>query len=122
MIGLITDQVEIESSQGWERSVYHCEKRRRVPTVISCPACLAHHPSLSQFQNAYREWVEAGLSRDIVRREDRCSEPARGLVEQVKNELGSRAQHREVTVADGLYLLREPVPRYEDHFDRETRL
>ena len=86
--------------------------------------CLAHHSSLSQFQKAHREWVEAGSSGDIARRDDRWSESiaagSEGFVEQVKNELGFRAQHRQVSVADGLYTLREPVPPYGDHFDREN--
>jgi hypothetical protein len=38
----------------------------------------------------------------------------------VKNELGFKAQHREVFMADGLYTLREPVAPYGDHFDREN--
>jgi hypothetical protein len=40
------------------------------------------------------------------------------FIEQVKIELGLRAQHRQLAVADGLYTLREPVPAYGDHFDR----
>ena len=69
---------------------------------------------LEEFQKAHREWVEAGSSGDIARRDDRWSESiavgSEGFVEQVKNELGSKAQHREVLVADGLYTLREPMP------------
>jgi hypothetical protein len=41
----------------------------------------------------YREWVEAGLSGDMTRREDRWSESievgSEKFVEQVKNELGA---------------------------------
>ena len=88
------------------------------------PGLVWHLPSLSQFQKAHREWVEAGSSGDIARRDDRWSESiavgSEGFVEQVKIELGFRAQHREVLVADGLYTLREPVPPYGDHFDREN--
>jgi len=36
--------------------------------------CLAHHPSLSRFQKAHREWVEPGLSENIAGRNDRWSE------------------------------------------------
>jgi hypothetical protein len=76
-----------------------------------------------EFEKAHVEWVEAGLSAD-VRDETIWSESiavgSEGFVEQVKNELGSRAQHRQVAVADGLYTLREPVPLYGDHFDREN--
>jgi putative transposase len=53
------------------------------------------------------------------RRVDRWSESIAvgsvGFVEQVKIELGFRAQHREVLVADGL-----PVAPYRAHFDREN--
>jgi hypothetical protein len=42
-----------------------------------------------------------------------------GFVEQVKNELSFRAQHRQASMG-GLYALREPVPPYGDHFDREN--
>jgi putative transposase len=80
---------------------------------------------LSQFQNACREWVEAGLSGDIARRDDRWSESIRvgseEFVEQVKNEFGFRAQHREVFMADGLDGLREPVSPYGEHLDRKMR-
>ena len=71
---------------------------------------------LENFQKAHREWVEAGLSGDIAGRDDRWSESlavgSEGFVEQVKNDLGLRAQHRQVLVADGLYTLREPAPPY----------
>jgi hypothetical protein len=87
-------------------------------------AICSHDRSLSQFQEAHREWVEAGSSGDIARRDDRWSASitvgSERFVEQVKIELGLRAQHREVLVADDLYTLREPVPPYGDHFDREN--
>ena len=79
---------------------------------------------IREFQKAHREWVEAGLSGDIAGRDDCWSESlavgSEGFVEQVKMELGFRAQHRQVAVADGLYTLREPVPPYGDDFDREN--
>jgi hypothetical protein len=43
-----------------------------------------------------------------------------GFAEQVKNELGFRAQHRSVSVADGLYTLRRAGLPYGDHFCREN--
>jgi hypothetical protein len=62
--------------------------------------CLAHHPSLPQFQRVNREWVKAESSGDMAQPDDRWSEAIAvgsvGFVEQVKNELGFRAQHREV--------------------------
>jgi hypothetical protein len=41
-----------------------------------------------------------------------------GFVEQVKNELRFRAHHLQASVTDGFYILREPVPTYDDDFDR----
>jgi putative transposase len=86
---------------------------------------LAHHPSLSQFQKAHREWVEAGSSGDITRRDNLWSESiavgSEEFVEQMKIELGLGAQHREVFMADGLYTLREPVLPYGEHLDRKMR-
>jgi hypothetical protein len=68
--------------------------------------------------------VEAGSSGDIARRDDRWSESiavgSERFVEQVKNELGFRAQHRQDAVGDGLCTLREPVPPYTDHVDSEN--
>jgi hypothetical protein len=42
------------------------------------------------------------------------------FVEQVKIELGFKAQHRQVAVADGVYTLRETEQPYGDHFDAEN--
>jgi hypothetical protein len=75
---------------------------------------------LPQFQQAHREWVEAGLSAAIARRNDHWSETIavgrEGFVERRENELNFKAQHR----PGGLYILREPVPPYGDHFDSEN--
>jgi len=80
--------------------------------------------TLLTYSGAQLQWVDAGLSENIAGRDDRWSESivvgSEGFVEQVKIELGLRAQHRRVLVADGLYTLREPVPPYGDHFDREN--
>jgi hypothetical protein len=54
---------------------------------------LEHHASLSQFQKAHREWVEAALRGDIAGPDHRWSESiavgSEKFVEQVKNELGA---------------------------------
>jgi hypothetical protein len=71
---------------------------------------------IREFQKARREWTEAGLSIEMVRRDsESITVGSEGFVEQVKNELGFKVQHRQ----DGLYTLREPVPPYGDHFDRK---
>jgi hypothetical protein len=65
----------------------------------------------------YLRWLGAD-------QEDRWSESiavgSEGFVGQVKNELGFQSTQRPVSVADGLYSLREPVPPYSDHFDRRN--
>jgi hypothetical protein len=95
----------------------------RQPSFRARPR-LAHHHRCHNFKRVNREWVEAGSSGDIARGDERWAESiavsSEEFVEQVKNELGFRAQHREVLVADGLYTLREAVPSYGDHFDREN--
>ncbi len=67
----------------------------------------------------------AESSGPIARRDDRWSEPiavgSEGFVEQLKIELGSREQNRQVALADGLYTLREPVPSSGDHFNSILR-
>jgi hypothetical protein len=44
---------------------------------------------IREFQKAHREWVEAGSSGDMARRDDRWSDSiavgSEGFVEQVKN-------------------------------------
>jgi hypothetical protein len=81
--------------------------RHLVPGLVSRIAHRYHN-----FQKADREWVEAGSSGEIVRRDERWSESiaagSEGFVKEVKNEWASE---RNLTrfVADGLYTLREPV-------------
>jgi REP-associated tyrosine transposase len=91
------------------------------------PGLVWHITIVVAISKTYREWLEAGSSGDIARRDDRWSESiavgnSEGFVEQVKNELGFRAQHREVLVADGLYTLREPLPPYGPISIRKMRL
>jgi putative transposase len=81
-------------------------KRYRVVDLLEVSE-LCGFADIREFQKARREWVEAGSSGDIARRDDRWSDSiavgSAGFCEQVKNELGFRAQHREVSVADGEY-------------------
>ena len=80
--------------------------------------------SVTEFQKAHREWVQTTWSRDTVAREERWSESiavgSEGFVEQVKLELGLKAQYRQVAAADGVYTLREPSSPYGDHFATEN--
>ena len=79
---------------------------------------------IPKFQKAHHEWVEAARSEDTAARDDRWAESSavgsESYVEQVKVELGFRAQHRQVAVADEGYTLRERAQPYGDHFGREN--
>jgi len=69
-------------------------ERYRVVDLLALSK-LCGFDDIREFQKAYREWVEAGLSGDIAGRDDRWSESlavgSEGFVEQVKMELGFRA-------------------------------
>ena len=77
------------------------------------------------FQRAHREWVEQAMENGDAPREDRWSEAlavgSLAFVERVKNDLGSKAMHREVLETDGTYALREPSEAYTTQFDRRKR-
>src|SRR5262245_20421981 len=66
-------------------------KRYRVVDLLEVSE-LCGFAHIREFQKAGREWVEAGSSGDIARRDGRWSESiavgSEGFVEQVKNELG----------------------------------
>ena len=68
---------------------------------------------LAALQN---EWIEATLARGRAEREPQWSEAVavgrRSFVERVQEELGTRALHRDVTDANGRWVLREPVAPY----------
>ena len=99
-------------------------ERYRVIDLLALSG-LCGFDDIREFQKAHREWIEAALSRDTATRNDRWSESvavgSESFVEHVKVELGFRAQHRQVAVADGLYALRERAQPYGDHFDGENQ-
>jgi len=68
------------------------------------------------FQTAHRQWVEQGLENGLLMRDDRWSESiavgSLAFIDQVKNELGFKADHRDVIESDGSYVLREPAEAY----------
>jgi hypothetical protein len=68
------------------------EKRCRAPVVIWSPALSDTPRIVVTITKVHREWVKAGSSGNIARRNDRWSESiaasSEGFVEQVKNELG----------------------------------
>jgi putative transposase len=71
---------------------------------------------LAALQN---EWIEAALSNGRSGREPQWSEAVavgrRSFVEEVQNELGTRALYRHVEELDGASVLREPAPAYRPH-------
>jgi putative transposase len=78
---------------------------------------------IAQLQQAHREWVTEGLKQTLARH-NRWSEAlavgSSGFVARVKNELGARGCHREVTGTDGTFALRDPEESYSDVFAVEN--
>ena len=76
------------------------------------------------FQSARREWVEQELENGLASRDDRWSESiavgSLAFVENVKNQLGIKASHRDVIEADGTYALREAGEAYGVEFAAES--
>jgi putative transposase len=111
----------------WPHSGYvemqHPPARYRVVDLAALSE-LCGFGDVREFQITHREWVEAALSSERLEREDRWTESiavgSEGFVEQVKGELGFKAQNRKVAMVDGVYTLREPVQPYGHHFDRKN--
>jgi putative transposase len=78
---------------------------------------------LRDFQRGHRQWAEQGLENGLAVRDDRWSESiavgSLAFVEKVKNQLGVKATHRNVTEAEGSYALREPAEAYVGKFAGE---
>ena len=78
---------------------------------------------LRDFQTAHRQWIEKGLENGMAVRDDHWSESIavgnRAFIDQVKNELGFRADHREVIEENGSYALREATEAYARSFPTE---
>jgi putative transposase len=77
---------------------------------------LSGFADLQDFQRAHHQWVEQGLANGLVLRDDRWSESiavgSLAFVENVKDQLGIKAAHREVVEADESYALREAPEAY----------
>ena len=80
--------------------------------------------NLRDFQRAHRQWVEQALENGLASRDDRWSESiavgSLAFIDQVKNELGFKAMHREVLETDGTFALREPAESYSGNFTGEN--
>jgi putative transposase len=85
---------------------------------------LSGFADVRDFQRAHRQWVEQGLENGLAARDDRWSEAiAVGrltFVENVQNQLGFKALHRDVMEANGTYALREPAEAYGLEFAAEN--
>ena len=79
---------------------------------------------LRDFQTAHRQWIEKGLENGMAVRDDRWSESIavgnRAFIDQVKNELGFRATHRELVEAEKTYALCEAAAAYDFGFAAEN--
>ena len=85
---------------------------------------LSGFTDLRDFQRVHRQWTEQALENGLAVRDDRWSEAiavgSLAFVENVKNQLGLKAAHRDVREADGSYALREPAESYARNFTGEN--
>jgi putative transposase len=69
------------------------------------------------------QWVEQGLENSLLMRDVRWTESiavgSLAFIDQVKNELGFKADHRDVIESDGTHSLREPAEAYGLSFAAE---
>jgi hypothetical protein len=81
---------------------------------------LSGFSDLRDFQTAHRQWAEQGLENGLAVRDELWSEAiavgSLAFVEKVKDQLGVKATHRDVTEAEGSYALREPAEAYAGKF------
>ena len=73
-----------------------------------------------ELQRAHRQWIGQGLENGSGVRDDRWSESIAvgrlAFIANVKNELGVKADHRDVIGSDGSYVLRESAEAYAFEF------
>jgi REP element-mobilizing transposase RayT len=111
----------------WEHGGYveiqHPRDRYRLIDLVTLSA-LCGSSNAADFQVAHREWVEAGLRKNAMARDDRWSESiavgSERFVEQIKTELGSAVGHRQITAENKTYILRETCSPYNPLFDRKN--
>lgn len=79
--------------------------------------------SITQFQHAHREWVQAALAAGS-RRDRHWSEAlavgSETFVERIKNELGISALHRHAEANGAVHVLSEPTAAYRPIFEGEN--
>lgn len=107
----------------WKESGFaeiHAPPKRYGKIDLQSLSELSGFADLRDFQRAHREWVQQGLENGLAVRDDCWSEAiavgSLAFVEEVKNQLGVKATHRDVTEADGSYALREAAEVYAGNF------
>jgi putative transposase len=87
---------------------------------------LSGFADVRDYQTAHRQWVEQGLESGLWMGDDRWTESiavgSLTFIDQVKNELGFKADHRDVIESDGSYVLRQAAEGYALDFTVEMRL
>ena len=85
---------------------------------------LSGFADVRDYQTAHRQWVEQGLENGLLMRDDRWTESiavgSLAFIDQVKNELGFKADHRDVIEYDGSCVLREAAEGYACKFAVEN--
>lgn len=80
--------------------------------------------STPALQHAHRQWVSTALAENTQARQPDWSESiavgSERFTEEVKERLGITAKHRDVVQTEDRFALREPLPAYTAHFDREN--
>ena len=105
---------------------YEVEQSPRRYRLIDLPALLAlcGFSNQAEFQQVRRQWVDQALQRTLLMRDARWTEAlavgSEAFVAKIKEELGSKALHRELKRVDGTYVLRESGEAYSSHFAVEN--
>ena len=111
----------VDHPRDWGEAGYHeiqqpPARYRIIDREVLCGLLGTTEGALATLQN---EWIEVALANGRTEREPQWSEAVavgrRSFVEQVQNELGTRALHRGVEELDGASVLRDPTVPYEPH-------
>ena len=111
----------------WKESGFaEIQKPRKRYSLIDLRSLmeLSGFTDLGIFQREHRKWVHDSLMNTPMARDDRWSESIAvgtlAFAEQIKNELGFKAAHRDVMEADRSYALRETAEAYGISFPAEN--
>jgi len=117
----------VSHPERWNESGFReIQKPPKRYAIIDLPSLseLSGFADLGDFLKAHRQWVEHGLENGLTCRDQRWSESiavgSLAFVENVKNQLGTKASQRDLTEAKGSYALGEPVAAYGAEFTAEN--